>query len=101
MSHGNLRSTVRGEVPEKGNQSLVRFPNWRMPPRASFPQQFCGHLEIVQRVAMVELGFAIQQLVDNPKIRLDMGEKGQQRAIETFSIASYIQNFENLFLKLK
>lgn len=48
-----------------------------------------------------ELTTAIQQLVDNPKIRLDMGEKGQQRAIETFSIASYIQNFENLFLKLK
>lgn len=48
-----------------------------------------------------ELTTAIQHLVDNPKIRIEMGEKGQQRAMETFSISSYIQNFENLFLKLK
>jgi glycosyltransferase involved in cell wall biosynthesis len=48
-----------------------------------------------------ELTTAIQYLIDNPKIRIAMGEKGEKRALETFSITSYIRNFENLFLGLK
>ena len=48
-----------------------------------------------------ELTIAIQYLIDNPITRFEMGEKGRQRAIQSFSITSYIQNFENLFLTLK
>ena len=48
-----------------------------------------------------ELTTAIQQLIDNPKIRIKMGKNGQQRAIEAFSIESYIKNFQELFLKFK
>ena len=48
-----------------------------------------------------ELTKAIQYLIDNPESRLEMGNKGQKRAIETFSIETYTQNFEKLFLKIK
>lgn len=48
-----------------------------------------------------ELAVAIQYLINNPKVRLEMGENGQKRAIETFSIEQYIQNFESLFLTIK
>jgi glycosyltransferase involved in cell wall biosynthesis len=48
-----------------------------------------------------ELTKAIQYLIDNPKARIEMGEQGKKRAIEAFSLDSYIQSFENLFLKLK
>ena len=48
-----------------------------------------------------ELAQSIQYLINNPKIRIEMGEKGQQRAIEAFSIESYIKNFQELFLKFK
>jgi glycosyltransferase involved in cell wall biosynthesis len=44
---------------------------------------------------------AIQYLLDNPIRRLEIGENGQNSVIEKFSITSYIQNFENLFLTLK
>ena len=44
---------------------------------------------------------AIQYLLDNPIRRLEIGENGQNSVIEKFSIISYIQNFENLFLTLK
>ena len=48
-----------------------------------------------------ELAQSIQYLINNPKIRIEMGEKGQQRAMEAFSIESYIKNFQELFLKFK
>ena len=48
-----------------------------------------------------ELTKAIQYLVNNPKTRIEMGENGRQRAVQTFSIASYIQNLENIFLTMK
>lgn len=48
-----------------------------------------------------ELAAAIQQLIDSPEQRLEMGINGHQRAIESFSIDAYVQNFENLFLSLK
>lgn len=44
---------------------------------------------------------ALQQLIDNPQKRELMGIKGYQRATDTFSITTYVQNFENLFLTLK
>lgn len=43
---------------------------------------------------------ALQQLIENPDRRKIMGDKGFKRAKETFSIESYIENFENLFLAL-
>lgn len=49
----------------------------------------------------VALYKAIEQLLQNPEQRTSMGQKGFQRATETFSIESYVQNFENLFLTLK
>lgn len=48
-----------------------------------------------------ELTQAIQYLIDNPESRITMGNKGQKRVIEAFSIERYAQNFENLFLSLK
>lgn len=48
-----------------------------------------------------ELKKALEDLLEHPEKRIEMGEKGFQRAIETFSIESYIQSFENLFLTLK
>lgn len=48
-----------------------------------------------------ELAEAIQQLIDSPQQRLEMGIKGHQRAVGSFSIEAYVQNFENLFLSLK
>ncbi len=48
-----------------------------------------------------ELGKAIHFLIDNPQSRIEMGKKGKQRAIEMFSIGSYVQHFENLFTNLK
>jgi glycosyltransferase involved in cell wall biosynthesis len=48
-----------------------------------------------------ELSEAIQYLIDHPKERLEIGENGKNSVIEKFSITSYIQNFENLFLTLK
>ncbi len=44
---------------------------------------------------------AIQYLIENPIKRLEIGENGQNSVSEKFSITSYIQNFENLFLTLK
>ncbi|MGC4040944.1 MAG: glycosyltransferase family 4 protein [Flavobacterium sp.] len=48
-----------------------------------------------------DLTRAIQYLIDNPDKRSEMGIQGQKRAIAAFSINSYIQNFENLFERLK
>lgn len=44
---------------------------------------------------------AIQQLIIDSDKRRSMGEKGFLRAKEIFSVESYIQKFENLFLTLK
>lgn len=44
---------------------------------------------------------AIQQLIKDSDKRKSMGEKGFLRAKDIFSIESYIQKFENLFLTLK
>jgi len=48
-----------------------------------------------------ELASAIQKLINNPEGRMEMGIKGYKRATENFSIASYVDNFENLFDSLK
>lgn len=44
---------------------------------------------------------ALQQLINNPQKQELMGVEGYKRATSTFSIATYVQNFENLFLTLK
>ncbi len=48
-----------------------------------------------------ELASAIQKLINNPEVRMEMGIKGHKRVTENFSIASYVDNFENLFESLK
>ena len=46
------------------------------------------------------LANAIQKLVDNPKLRNSFGEKGCQRALNTFSLESHVNHFEKIFYEM-
>lgn len=42
----------------------------------------------------------IQLLIDNPQLRVEMGEKGKQRALENYTAERYCREVENLYLEL-
>ena len=46
------------------------------------------------------LANAIQKLVDNPKLRNSFGEKGCQRALNTFSLKSHVNHFEKIIYEM-
>lgn len=48
-----------------------------------------------------ELKEALEKLINNQKLRTNFGENGYHRAMQHFSINSYVKNFENLFDELK
>jgi glycosyltransferase involved in cell wall biosynthesis len=45
----------------------------------------------------IALSKALSQLIENPQLRKDFGEKGYKRAIKEFSVVNYVKSFENLF----
>lgn len=47
-----------------------------------------------------KLAEAISKLIENPELRKQLGEKGYQRAINEFSVATYVNKFEKLLLEL-
>ena len=44
-----------------------------------------------------DLKAALQKLISNKPLRVSLGEKGHQRAIDEFSLNEYISNFESLY----
>jgi glycosyltransferase involved in cell wall biosynthesis len=55
---------------------------------------------LVEPNNVVALSEALNKLIANPQLRTEFGENGYQRAIQEFSVGSYIQNFEAIFTKL-
>ena len=47
-----------------------------------------------------KLAEAISKLIENPELRKQLGENGYQRAINEFSVATYVNKFEKLLLDL-
>jgi glycosyltransferase involved in cell wall biosynthesis len=47
-----------------------------------------------------KLAEAISKLIDNPEMRKQFGENGYQRAINEFSVVTYISKFEKLLLEI-
>lgn len=47
-----------------------------------------------------KLAEAISKLIENPELRKQLGENGYQRAINEFSVATYVNKFEKLLLEL-
>jgi glycosyltransferase involved in cell wall biosynthesis len=47
-----------------------------------------------------QLAEAISKLVENPELRSKFGENGYQRAINEFSVATYVSKFEKLLLQI-
>lgn len=47
-----------------------------------------------------KLAEAISKLIENPELRKQFGENGYQRAINEFSVATYVNKFEKLLLEL-
>jgi glycosyltransferase involved in cell wall biosynthesis len=45
----------------------------------------------------IALSKALSELIENPQIRKDFGEKGYERAIKEFSVDNYVKSFEKLF----
>jgi glycosyltransferase involved in cell wall biosynthesis len=43
---------------------------------------------------------AIQKLIENPNLRIELGENGCQRAIQHFSVEQFVNGFEELFSTL-
>jgi len=46
------------------------------------------------------LSEALSQLIENPQMRKNFGQKGYERAVKEFSVNHYVTSFENLFLNL-
>lgn len=47
-----------------------------------------------------KLAEAISKLIENPELRKQFGENGYQRAINEFSVATYVSKFEKLLLEI-
>jgi glycosyltransferase involved in cell wall biosynthesis len=48
-----------------------------------------------------ELKDALEKLISNKDLRTTFGEKGNLRAVNKFSLDEYVQNFINLYKKLR
>jgi glycosyltransferase involved in cell wall biosynthesis len=44
-----------------------------------------------------DLIIALEKLIQSESLRKQMGEQGQQRVIQEFSVAHYVTSFENFF----
>jgi len=42
----------------------------------------------------LELANAIQLLINNPTLRIEQGENGYKRALQEFSVESYVKNLK-------
>ena len=47
-----------------------------------------------------KLAEAISKLIENPELRKQFGENGYQRAINEFSVATYVNKFEKLLMEI-
>jgi glycosyltransferase involved in cell wall biosynthesis len=47
-----------------------------------------------------KLAEAISKLIESPELRKQFGESGYQRAINEFSVGTYVNKFEKLLLEI-